>query len=547
MDDRAEEIIKRYDTLDANKGTLKSHLQEIAEYMCPSLANFTTTQTPGGKRMTNVFDGTAIRAQNLWTNGLYGHLTPPSTPWFALTTKNKSLKTRWDVSQWLADTSTRMMDAINASNFGAAIQDVYRQLGLFGTPVLYVEPGRRDLLNFRTFSVGTVCIDENSQGRIDTVINCEKFTARQAVQNWGEKISDEIKKAQESTQDTKFEVLHAVLPREEFDPRRRDNLNMPWASIYLEKKTGQILEESGYREFPYMVPLLNKTPGELYGRGLGMDALPDVKMVNLMSKADIKAHQKMADPPIIVPDEMRMNPLRMSPGGITYYAGEKKPEYWPQPTSIQLAMEYEEQRRKAILDTFFCDLFLFLAQAPTGMTATEVLERAEERLMLLGPTLGATKPELFDPMLERIFWIMYRGGFITPPPKSLVNQGLEIEYVSKLAMAMRAFETQAMTKTLGLISPLSQIKPDIMDNFNLDNFARGTAERSGVPVDWLTSEGEIRAIRESRAKAQAEAQAKAEQVLKAEQVIKAGPQLLKAPEPGSAINSMMEQIGQGNK
>ncbi len=540
MEAIAERLLKRYESLDSRKGTLKSHMQEIAEYMLPSMASITQTQTEGGKRMTNVFDGTAIRALDIWTNGLYSHLTSAASPWFALTCKNKALAKLWDVSEWLSDTSRRMMDGINSSNFGMAIQEVYRQLGAFGTVALYLEPGLRHVLNFKTYDVGRVCVDENNEGIVDSVFRLEEFTPRQCEQYWGERISDVLRKALEKDSSEKFKILHAVFPRSEMDRSKRDRVNMPIASFYIEQANGNILDEGGYIEMPYMVPRTKKDSKEVYGRSQGMDALADVKMVNKMALSGIQAYEKMGRPPILAPDEMRMSPLRTKPGGISYYVGDKKPEYWQQPTSIKLALEYEESRKKSIYDTFFADLFLLLANAPKGMTATEVVQRAEERLMLLGPALGALQPELFNPMLERVFWIMYRGGFIAPPPEALVNEGLDIEYTSKLAMAMRSFETQAMAQTVGMVGPWMQINPAVIDNFNLDNAARGIAERNGVPADWLRSEDDVIKIRSERAQAQAEAEKKQQELMETEQLIKGAPALMKSPEGGSLAEALLQ-------
>ena len=539
MEPIAEKLLKQYDNLDSRKGTLKSHMQEIAEFMLPSMASITQTQTEGGKRMTQVFDGTAIRALDIWTNGLYSHLTSPASPWFSLTTKDKEMVKIWDVSEWLSETSRRMMDGINSSNFGLAIQEAYRQIGAFGTVALYLEPGERHVLNFKTYDIGRVCIDENSEGLVDTVMRMEEFTARQCEQEWGkDKLSETIQKALEKQSDEKFKIMHAVCPRKDYQKGKKDSVNMPIASYYLEKETGNILNESGYKEMPYMVPRTKRDSKELYGRSQGMDALPDVKMVNKMAYAGIQAYEKMGNPPILAPDEMRMSPLRTKPGGISYYVGQKAPEYWQQPTSIQLAFEYENERKKAIYETFFADLFLLLANAPKGMTATEVLQRAEERLMLLGPALGALQPELFNPMLERVFWIMYRGGFITPPPKVLVNQGLDIEYTSKLAMAMRAFETNAMNQTVGTVGPWLQIEPKVIENFDLDTAARGIAERNGVPTDWLRSEADVKKIRATRAQEQAEMQKKQDEMMQTEQLIKGAGALQTAPEAGSIADAM---------
>jgi hypothetical protein len=540
MDQIAENIIKRFDDLDGQKGTYRSHLQEIAEFMIPSLASITIGRTLGDKRTTKLFSGIATRALQTWTNGLYGHLTSPGSPWYALTVKDKGLLKQWDVSSWLADTSSRMMDGLNASNFGMAIQDVYRNIGAFGTPIVYLEEGKREsILNFKTYNSGNVAIDENSQGIIDTVIVPEKFTARQCVQEWGmDVISDAIRKAFEDKKSDKFTILHSVFPREEFEQKKRDERNMPYASYWIEKETGNILSESGYKEFPFMVPRMNRDPQELYGRGIGMDVLADVKSYNLIRKSDLVAHEKSSNPPILAPNEMQMMPLRTKPGAISFYKGPKPPEFWNQPPPASFTFEDKQEIRKDIQDAFFVDLFNLLANGSNVKTAYEVSQIMEEKLMLLGPMLGFFKPDLFDPLLRRVFWIMYRAGYIAPPPEILVNQGLEVEYISKLAMAMRSFETQAMNKTMTIVGPLIQVVPGILDNFNFDNFARGTAERSGVPTDWLNSEDEVKKTRQARAQANAEAQKKAEEQQMAETLTKAGPSLLKAPEQGSMMNDM---------
>jgi hypothetical protein len=323
MEEISKKIIDCFDALDGEKGTLRSHFQEIAELMLPSMASITIGRTLGDKRTSKLYSGIAIRALQIWTNGLYGHLTPPSSPWFMLTVKDKGMLKQWDVSNWLSDTSSRMMDGLNASNLGMIIQDVYRQIGAFGTPIVYLEEGKREsILNFKTYNAGSVAIDENSQGIIDTVIVPEKFTARQIFQEWGNQdgdnqISDDIVKANEQGLRTKFDILHAVFPREEYNETKKDKTNMPYASYWIEKKTGNILEEGGYKEFPFMVPRMNRDPNELYGRGIGMDVLADVKSYNLIRKSDLVAHEKASNPPIVAPDEMRMNPLRTKPGGIS--------------------------------------------------------------------------------------------------------------------------------------------------------------------------------------------------------------------------------------
>lgn len=549
---KPDDIVKRYEKLDSERGTWKQHIQEVAEYMIPGKATVITQGVLGAKRMSKIFDSTALRALETFANGLYGHMTSPAAPWFELTTKNKNLANRPNVKRWLRDTSGRMHDALNSSNFGKSIHEVYTDLGWAGTAPIQVDEGKRNILAFSAFAPGKVCVQENEYGLVDTIYRCEPMTAREIIRKWGEtKPSEQIRNAAKKDITKKFDVIHAVLPREDverFFDRTQGSwwpktgaLNMPIASFYIEKETKNVLNEGGYNEMPIMVPRWNKDSEEEYGRSPGMTALPDVKMLNAMSKSAIKGMQKIMDPPLLVPDEMRLFPLRLTPGGLNYYktgAAEPHPLYVPD--KIQLALEYEEQRRQSIEQCFYVDLFMLLQQQKKQMTLGEVYERVEEKLMILGPSLGRLQSELYDPLLSRVFWIMYRGGYIEPVPRELIGEGLEVEYISKLAMAMRLFEVQAMQKGVAFASSIYESKPDILDNFDLDKTAVGIARRHGMPEEFIRPDREVKKIREERQAAQQKA-ALDQQLATAASVMDAGKRI----EEGSPVDIMGKMTAQG--
>ena len=552
--DLSEKIAKKYDTLDGNRGTLKSTLQEICDYILPHRATVTTQTQPGQKRMAKIYDGTAIKALQICANGLYGHLTNPNSPWFMLTTKRKDLADRTDVKDWLRDSSERMHDAINTSNFAMTAHEIYTDLPAFGTAVLYLgkilsRRNKRRLLNFKAFDVSRCVIEEDSDGEVDTVIRREQMTVRGCVQAWGDQCSDKITKAYDAGEEEKaVEILHAVFPRNDRDPNKQDKANKPWVSLYVERETKNQLDEGGFEEFPYFAPRWAKQTGFVYGSGPGLDALAEIKMINEFSKSDIKLHQKRADPPILAPDDMSLYPKRFIPGGITYYKN-KPPSYMDAPNVGQFDLEYENQRRDFINSLFFADLFTLLAQQPRTKTATEVMELVEERLVLLGPTLGRLQSELFDPMLARVFWMLMRGdemgSYLSPPPKALINQGLDIMYISKLAMAMRAFETKAAMNTLQFVGPLAQQDPSIMDNFDLDKIARGVSERFGTPTVFMTPEYKIRQIRTARAAKQAQVEKQQQEMAQAEMASKVAPALQNEVQPNSIGQALMNAGGGG--
>lgn len=530
----ARAIIQRHKDLDAERSTLLSHWQEIADLMLPRRTFLTYSTVQGDKRTSKIYDGTAIWGLNILANGLYGHLTTPSAPWFQITVRDRDLMKLGDVAWWLQDTSERMHLALATSNFGSAIKEIYTDLGGFGTGCLYLEEGRRSPLAFSAFSPGTICVDEGADGRIDTVYRQDRYTAKKILEKWPEAEAKEVRKAVEQGKPGEaFDVIHAYWPRGAREPGKIDRLNKPYASVYVLVRGEEVLEEGGYDEEAYFVPRWDKDSNEKYGRSPGMDALPDTKMLNQMSKDNIRAIQKMIDPPLLMQNENRMSRTSVVPGSIIYYQGEK-PDALYFKGDYRIAVDAEEKRRQSILKCFYADLFLLLIDRPTGMTATEVRERVDEKLILLGPTLGRLQSELFDPMIRRAFWLLLRRGELAPVPQELMGANLDVVYVNRLAMAMKMFEFQGISNTMSFVGPILQVDPTVVDNFDLDEMVRGGAERLGMPSSVLRKRTEVEEIRARRA--QAEAEAKAEQDLaQIGQQIPPG----KAIEPNSPIDAAL--------
>jgi len=532
-----EKIVEIYDLLDQDKSTLKSHLQEIADYMIPRRQGVTTTLTPGGKRMSKIYDGTATRALRVFANGLYGHLTSPAYPWFELTTREQTLADIPAVKFWLGDTTEKLRAAINVSNAPLALHEVYTDLGWAGTGCLYIEAGKKYKLNFTSFGIATVCIMEDANGVVDTVYRLTRMTARQCIQYWGEKCSEKIKKAhKEGKHNEKFEIIHAVYPRDDYDWTKRDAKNMPWASQWVERDTKNELASGGHSDFPYCCPRWEKDNDETYGRSCGMDALPDTKMLNQMCYDDIRAIQKRIDPPMTASTEAGLSTTRTSPGSIIFHKKGEAPVPLELGGDIRLAFESEERRRQQIEQAFYVDLFLLLARAnDPNRTATEVRELIEEKLTLLGPALSRLQTELFDPMLGRCFNILLKRGEFLPPPEELSGQTLEIEYIGRLALAMKETETRAALSTMQIVGSMANFAPDVVDNFDTDEIAVGTAQRKGMPVKYIRPPQVRDQIRQQRAERMAQ-QAEDAALLETGKVL---PGLTKAPEQGSVAEALM--------
>src|SRR5258708_22639753 len=100
----------------------------------------------------------------------------------------------------------------------------------------------------------------------------------------------------------------------------------------------------------------------------------------------------------------------------------------------------ETQQR--IRRAFFEDLFLMMAQSDElrgsqPVTAREVEERHEEKLIALGPVLERTNDELLNPLVDRVYDMMDARGMFPPPPQDLHGQRLKVEYISIMAQAQK--------------------------------------------------------------------------------------------------------------
>lgn len=535
-----EEIIQKYSDLNSDRGTYLSHLQEIANYMAPTQAAVLQQMTEGGKRMEYIYDGTALRAVDNFANGLFANLTPVSSPWFAMSCRNKAMNEIPAVKFWLSDTTERMRAAINSSNAGMALFEIYKLLGWAGTGVVYIDKGTRYALNFRTFNPAVCVWEEDPQGIVDALYRVESFSPRKCVQSWGDAVSTAIKKAYVSNEHTKtFDIIHAVYPRNDYDWSKGDGANMKYASVYIEKETKNILNESGYKEFPYAVPRWDKADGERTGRSPGMTALPDVKQLMQVVYDNTMAHQMWLRPPILASKESALSTNRFTPGKIVYHRTGEKPEPFPITGDLRVGLEEKQALRTAIREAFYNDLFIIIQEQIPGRTAYEIREMIEQKLNLLGPFLGRMMIELLDVMLSRSFWLLFRGGFIAPVPKELVDQGIDVEYTGRLALAMKRYETSATMDSLTLTQQITSFYPEGVDNWNLDEVIIGTAQRGGVPVKYLRPAESRDKIRDGRNQQMQAAQASQEALEVAGQV----PNLSKAPEEGSPAAELMKAAG----
>jgi hypothetical protein len=524
----AKRIEQRHSSLVAVRNTWVTLWQEIARYVMPRRVPGMngSIESPSTQNEALLFDTTAVQACMTLANGQLAWMSPLEAAWFQLQSVNRSDD---DSKRWLSSATTEMRNELAISNFYTAVHEFYLDRGAFGTAALYIEPGRRSLINAQVWPVGSFVIDEDEEGIVDTAIREMKLSPRQAIQKFGkDKVSANTLKAADDPQKAhvKRDYLHAIYPRTdaERDKAKIDDVNMPIASVYIERENCHICRVSGFEEMPVMVSRYlewGSNIGSLYGWCPAFAALPEARQVNFLQKMGDALAEKAAFPPVLAPDELE-GEIDGNAHGVTYFSKDMEramPKEWMTGGRYDILLDRVKERQKAIDRAFHVDLFQMFAQLTKEMTAREVAERSQEKLIQFSPTFSRMTSELFNPFLERVFGIMLRAGRLGDVPNSMVRdlgngtgyvQTPKVQYTSRIALALRALPAIGYQRTLERLAVTAEVAPSALDNFNFDKAERETALIDGVPAEYLRSEQEVAAIRDDRAKAAA-AQQQAEQ------------------------------------
>jgi hypothetical protein len=511
---RALDIMDKQAQLESNRSVFESHWKEIAERVLPRQDDFHTTRhNEGEKRTEKIFDSTAVLALDRAASAVESLITPSTQKYHMLDPEDDALMQDRDVRMfldWLNDTLFRMRYKPTA-NFASQSHECYVSLMAFGTDALFIDDVVGIGARYKSCPMSEIYIAENSNGIIDYVHRKFPMTARAAVQKWGNKLPDSIKRTADKAPFTKFDFLHCVKPNDKIQVNRKDHRGMAFSSYYVSVEGKTLLSEGGYRVMPYAIGRHVTAPRETYGRSPAMQVLPDIKMVNEMEKTILRAAHKIVDPPLLLYGDGILSAFNARPNALNYGGVDEQGRQLVHPmktgSNLPIALDMTEQKRKVINDAFYVTLFQILVENPR-MTATEALIRAQEKGQLLAPTVGRQQSEWLGTVIDRELDIMFNSGVAMDmvPPKLLDSGGgIKVRYTSPLTRLRRAEDGVAIMRTIESLTPLASINPAILDSFDDDAIARELADINGVPAKLLRPVEMVQQIREQRAQAQADA------------------------------------------
>ena len=589
-DQKAKDCLKYLLVLAEQRLFWEPQIDNIIAYVNHSRRFITDRDLWAGQQTGQfVYDDTAMLARNKLVDGMVGYLCSRNQPWFGLEIPGKfnfprhSGMRAWNgqrvdaypqVQRWLQECLTVMYSAFNRSNFYDQVTEFISDGATCGTASNLVE---EDIENARiVFTVPhfrEIFIAENQYGEVDTVYRVYKMTLRQLAQKFGwDEMCQVERNFQRDYENNMFgerDVLHAIYPREDYQPWRIDAAGKKWASDWVYCRGGKILEfgsqakapalanskeaiikEGGYDSMPAIVWRWRKNSDEVYGRGPAHDAFVSIAKINQMGRTNLVTAQQAAEPPLVAYSDLR-GAIQRTAGGVTYMEANRGDIRTRMPqqltTGVQnlpFTVEFQDRVAAVINEFFHTDVFMMMSQLAQGgkserMVTEQVMELQGEKAAILGTRVGNLQSEAFDPLINRVYSIEAAAGRIPTPPDILlesVHSGVEVQYLGPLAQAQTRLTTvRSIQSFLQVATQIAQMDPTIIHAINGPQMLRTVADKVDLPVDCVydakTFEKIIQGINQ---------QAQHQQMVEdAPKLARAAASMAKAPEAGSALQTLM--------
>jgi len=521
--------------LEQEKQSFLPHWKELNNFFKPRRARFNSTdRNRGDRRTSQLIDSTATFAVRTASAGMHSGVTSPAREWFRLTITDPDKAELDSVKLWLYDVAKRMHSVLLRSNIYNSFPQMYSDLLIYGTSPMILEEDEEDVIRTYVFPIGSYSIANDSRNVVRTFVREFSMTVNQIVERFGIKdgridwsnISDYVREMYTKHQRQQWiEVVHIIQPNWQWDRNMYESEYKKFISCYYEKGTDnrplqnndRFLEKTGYDEFPVMCARWELSGEDVYSTDCpGMTILGDVKQLQKGELKSLKAIDKSIDPPMVAPTSMMTSKTSILPGDVSYVDDREGGFRAAHEVKLNIQdLEYkQEQVRARINKGMYVDLFMMIQQMDAqrrtqrDITAREIEERHEEKLLALGPVLENLNQGVYDPTITRVFNIMNRRGMLPPPPPELEGEPLRVEYISMMWQAQKAIGLGGIDRFSNFVVTIYERTQNsaVLEPVNWMDMVEEYADRTGLPPSSLYTEEQVAAIRQKREEAQQAAQ-----------------------------------------
>lgn len=510
MDSRATEHLRRHSQLEMERSAYESTWRAIGQYIRPLRQQIGDSGTPGGRRARGVYDSTPIMELDNLAKGITGNTANPANEWFEMVVPGDPDVGTWGPAREWLDQCTRLLRSSFAPSVSAFYQQIaiaFADMAAFGTAGFWSqEAAALGRFYDAAIPIAQLYIGAGADGQIDIKHRKWRPTGYEIKAHFGDRtpkaVVDECDRGNPMT---RFDMLHVMVPNEEYEPGGVGPRGMKITSEYVLVDEGEIIEDRGFHESPLPVARWSVAGDEVWGRGQGELALADVKSLNAMQKLNLTMGERAANPTMLARsrDEFRGG-VKMHPGHVMYDGLDKAGVPRIQPLyeggNRPFALEMQESLIQRVKDAFLYANMLMVGDKQ--MTAYEVALRDEKQLAVLAPHYNAIETELLAPVVERRLGLLTRAGWLPPPPPELMAAGgVTARYQTPAERLQRVRRVNDANQVVQGLLAAAQIDPAVLDNFDGDEYAKLVGEAYGRG-QLIRDPEEVARRREQRAQAE---------------------------------------------
>lgn len=506
-----DSLLSAYNALRARRAPWEGWWETLRHYVLPTRKQGDYDQaedTPGTQRLR---DTTAVEACQKLASGHMSYMTPSNELWFKWESPRPDAGD--EEQSWYNRCSEIANRELALSNFYTELHECFLDRVGLGTGSLFCGSSRRGRLLFRHIPCGQFVCAEDDEGRIDTYMREFSFTPHQAASQFGEKALGPRARAMlaggKSPHAGMLRFLHIVRPRHKRHRQRESAQHMPFESIYYSLDDNLAVEESGYREMPYMVTRFLKWGEGPYGLAPAQLVYPDIRQAQFLNRI-LDMLGEVAAFPRILELANQVGEVDLRAGGRTLINPESAslgyPREWATQGRYDVGMDRLRQKQDSINRAFFVPMLELWNERKMQMTASEIYARENERVMLFSPSFTLFACD-FQPLMERVFALLFRMGKFPEPPTSAMQADHRGEptidephviYQGRIATVMRRLQSEGIERTLHRLQTLAALQPELTDHVDLDTTFRMAARLDGVPEKMLRPQSQVRRMRRRR-------------------------------------------------
>lgn len=510
--EKLDSALSTFSSLKSVRAPWESWWDALREYVLPRrISEDDEASLPGDASAEHLYDTTAVEACQKLASGHMSYITPSHEVWF-----------KWaapdgvdgdEAESWYNRCSEIALKELSVSNFYTEIHECFLDRVAFGTGSMYSGVSSSGNLMFTHIPCGRFCCAENEEGSVDTYFREFSFSAYQAERMFGRRnLGPKTRKILEDGKDphaVSLRFLHAVRPRTGRNRKREDSLNMPYESLYISLDDRRIVEEGGYREFPYLVSRFLKWGESPYGLAPGRLVFPEIRQAQFLNRI-LDTLGEIAAFPRILELANQIGEVDMRAGGRTVITPEAAslhlPREWATQGRYDIGMDRLERKQDAIRRAFYLPMLELWGNRTGSMTATEVMARENERVLMFSPSFTLFVSDLY-PIMCRIFALMFRQGKFPRPPESVLRKGTDgqlsigeprVVYQSKIALILRRVQSEGIDRSLQRLGMMASLAPELQDHVDWDACFRMACRFDGAPEQMLRSMRDVRKLRKER-------------------------------------------------